>query len=100
METLQMNQQFSSKSIFKSNNRFFADNLLTIMEMVKDEVETEKINNEIYKTLTKFKKTQFIERKLCSVFLKLFYSIAPFSLLTRRFRLPSLIKQIQGSKFK
>jgi len=80
METLQMNQQFSSKSIFKSNNRFFADNLLTIMEMVKDEVETETINNEIYKTLTKFKKTQFIERKLRSVFLKLFYSIAPFSL--------------------
>jgi len=34
-----------------------------------------------------------------SVFLKLLYSIAPFSLLTRRFRTPSLIKQTQGINF-
>jgi len=34
------------------------------------------------------------------VFLKLFYSIAPLSLSTRRFRSPSLIKQTQDSKFK
>jgi len=34
------------------------------------------------------------------VFLKLFYSIAPFSLSTRRFRPPSLIKRTQGSNFK
>jgi len=34
------------------------------------------------------------------VFLKLFYSIATFSLSTRRFRPPSLMKQTQGSKFK
>jgi len=34
------------------------------------------------------------------VFLKLFYSIAPFSFSTRRFCSPSLIKQAQGSKFK
>ena len=35
-----------------------------------------------------------------SVFLKLFSSIAPFSLSARRFRPPSLIKQTQGSRFK
>ena len=34
------------------------------------------------------------------MFLKLFYSIAPFSLSTRRFRPPNLIKQTQGSKLK
>jgi len=34
------------------------------------------------------------------VFLKLFYSIATFSLSTRRFRPPSLMKQTQGKKFK
>ena len=34
------------------------------------------------------------------MFLKRFYSIAPFSLSTRRFRPPSLIKQTQGSRFK
>ena len=34
------------------------------------------------------------------VFLKLFYSIAPFSHSTRHFRPPSLIKQTQCSKFK
>jgi len=35
-----------------------------------------------------------------SVFLKLFYSIAPFSPSARGFRPPNLIKQTQGSKFK
>jgi len=35
-----------------------------------------------------------------AVFLKLFYSFTPFSLSTRHFRSPSLIKQTQGSKFK
>jgi len=35
-----------------------------------------------------------------AVFLKLFYSIARFSLPTRHFRPPSLIKQIQGSQLK
>ena len=35
-----------------------------------------------------------------SVFLKHFYSIAPFSLSTRRFGPPSLLKQTQGSRFK
>jgi len=35
-----------------------------------------------------------------AVFLKLFYSIAPFSLSTHRFRLPNLTKQPQGSEFK
>jgi len=34
------------------------------------------------------------------VLLKHFYSIAPFSLSTRRFRPPSLEKQTQGSRFK
>ena len=34
------------------------------------------------------------------VFLKLFYSFAPFLPSTRRFRPPSLIKQTQGSKYK
>jgi len=34
------------------------------------------------------------------VFLKLFYSIAPFSFMTRHFCSPSLINQTQGSKFK
>jgi len=35
-----------------------------------------------------------------AVFLKRFYSIAPLTPSIRRFRPPSLIKQIQGSKFK
>jgi len=63
MKALRMNQQGSLKSIFLSNIGFFADHLLTVMKMVKDEVETGKISKEVYKTLAKCKKTQFIERK-------------------------------------
>ena len=43
---------------------------------------------------------QTVRKSYRSVFLKHFYFTAPFSLSTRRFRPPSLMKRTQGSKCK
>jgi len=53
--------------------------------------------------LAQYRETQHVEVEsygLAQCFSYLFHSIAPFSLSTRRFRPPSLIKRTQGSTFK
>jgi len=60
--------------------------LITSIKVSKNNVNLESAFNELLERLC-------ISLSSRSVFLKLFYSIAPFSLSTRRFRPLSLIKQ-------